>query len=325
MTGFDRETLIHGLSDFSDAVPGIPSASVRAYLSYYGLLDIAEMARYKIGRLMLDGVAVTVQGFSQPSERQAKGTVLVVHGYMDHMGLYQHLILQLFQGHYDVLCYDLSGHGLSDGTPLLVDDFQHYATQLAELLLILEHELVHPLHLVGQSTGAAVVLAQRLLCGDECRPLCGERVLLAPLVRPAQWKIILRKYRWLKYLLRCVPRSPSRNSHDKQFIRFINKQDPLQHRKIPVRWIGAMLSWGDWIEKHPPVAGRIHMIQGSDDGTVAWQHNMAELKRLFPNLELQLVEGAKHHLVNETPEYRDQVFHYLLRALEAGKNANGPP
>ena len=325
MAGFDRDILIRGLPDFQGAVAGIPSESVRAYLSFYHLQDLAEMAVYKVGRMKLDEVNVTVQSFAQPLGRSARGTVIVVHGYMDHMGLYQHLIFNLFQERFNVLCYDLSGHGLSDGNALAVDDFHHYATQLAELVAQLEQDLVYPLHLVGQSTGAAVVMAHQLLFSHGNLPLLGERVLLAPLVRPAMWRSIRRKYRWFKYVLKRVPRRYSNNSHDKSFMRFISERDLLQHREIPVSWVGAMLAWGEWVENHPPVRGKIHMIQGTDDGTVDWHHNMAELGRLYPELELKLIKQAKHHLVNESPEYRDQVFNHLCQVFDNWENENGLP
>ncbi|WP_415904592.1 alpha/beta hydrolase [Neptuniibacter sp. QD48_55] len=325
MTLFDRDLLVKGLRPYIETGFGIPSESVRAYLACYGLLDIAEKSNYRIGRIALDEVSVTLQSFSVLDRSRNRGTVVLVHGYMDHVGLYQHLIDDLLKSGFDLLCYDLSGHGLSDGDPLAVDDFQHYATQLAELLASLDQELSYPVHLVGQSTGGAVVMAHQLLFTDQTMPSLGERVLLAPLVRPSLWRSIQRKFRWLKYVLRQVPRRYSQNSHDDDFIRFLREGDCLQHREIPVSWVGAMLAWGDWIEAHLPVPGRIHMIQGTLDSTVDWQHNMAVLGRLYPEMELTLIDEAKHHLVNETPQYRDQVFNQIELIFKRWENENGQP
>lgn len=61
------------------------------------------------------------------------------------------------------------------------------------------------------------------------------------------------------------------------------------------------------------------MIQGTDDGTVDWRHNMAVLGRLFPELELTLIKDAKHHLVNESPVYRQQAFNQITRILNSHK------
>ncbi len=320
MPAFDRDLLVQGLPLYVDTPPGIPSESVRSYLRLYHLLDLAERTEYRIGRIDLDEVWITMQSFFLKPGENCRGTVIVLHGYMDHMGLYQHLINDLLSSGFNVVCYDLSGHGLSDGDPLHVDDFQHYATQLSEVLSRFDQEFTYPVHLVGQSTGAAVVMAHQLLFTDKKIPSLGERVLLAPLVRPSMWRSIQRRYRWLKYVLRRVPRKYGQNSHDKAFLHFVAEHDLLQHREIPVSWVGAMLAWGNWIESHKPVLGRIHMIQGTDDRTVDWHHNMAVLGRLYPELEMTLVDDAKHHLVNESPEYRDQVFNQIHKVFLEWEN-----
>ena len=325
MQQFDRHLLVMGLPSYDKADDGIPSEQVRVYLQYYQLLELATHSVYKIGRITLDDVTVTVQRYAQSQRNESRGTVVVVHGYMDHVGLYRHLIGVLLSLKFDVLCYDLTGHGLSDGDALSVDDFKHYATQLAELVSGMKRELQSPIHFVGQSTGAAVVMAHQLLFTEKRLSVLGCRILLAPLVRPSLWRSIRRKFRWFKYVVSKVPRRYSRNSHDVEFRRFITEQDPLQHKEIPVSWIGAMLAWGDWLENHKPVLGKIHMIQGTDDGTVDWHHNMAILGRLYPELELKLVDEAKHHLVNETDQYRSEVFQHIAEAFIQWENENGRP
>jgi alpha-beta hydrolase superfamily lysophospholipase len=325
MQSFERDLLINGLPLYLEAPKGISSDQVGFYLEYYRLFELLERSTYRIGRIVLDDIPVTVQSFSQKESENARGTVIVVHGYMDHVGLYKYLIDMLLTSRFDVLCYDLTGHGLSAGDALSVGDFKHYATQLAELISTLKGELVSPLHLVGQSTGAAVVMAHQLLFSTKQSSVSGSRILLAPLVRPSSWSSIQRKFRWLKYVVSKVPRRYSVNSHDVEFRQFISEQDPLQHKEIPVSWIGAMLAWGDWVENHKPVFGQIHMVQGTDDATVDWHHNMAVLGRLYPELELTLIDDAKHHLVNESTFYRLQVFNRLRDIFQQWENKNGRP
>lgn len=325
MQPFERDMLVKGLPLYLESLEGIPNQQVRGYLESYQLLGAVTCSAYKIGRMLLDGNWVTLQSFSQKENRAAKGTVIILHGYMDHIGLYSHLIERLLADGLDVVCYDLSGHGLSDGDPLLVDDFKHYGLQLAELIKQLSSSFTSPLHMIGQSTGAAVIMAQQLLYPSSTLLEMGERILLAPLVRPSLWRSIQQRFRWFKYVIKRVPRRYSYNSHDESFIRFITELDPLQHKHIPVRWVGAMLAWGDWIEQHKPVFGRIYMIQGTDDATVDWRHNMLVLGRLYPDLDLTLINGAKHHLVNESVFYRDQVFERVMRIINGKENKNGRP
>ena len=52
----------------------------------------------------------------------------------------------------------------------------------------------------------------------------------------------------------------------------------------------------------------INVIQGDRDSTLDWRHNMKLLQRKFPNLSLQMIAGAGHHMVNEAPTLREKIF-----------------
>ncbi|MBR9882180.1 MAG: alpha/beta hydrolase [Oceanospirillales bacterium] len=291
-----------------------PSHSLEAYLRHYGLDRLVSKSDYSIARLVAGFSEVVVQRFRQ--RERARGTVLLVHGYMDHAGLARPLADYLFEHGWDVLLYDLPGHGLSDGAPHAVDDFFHYAEQLSGLISKQMPALTEPLTLVGHSTGGAIITTL-LLRAPETRdwPLT-RPVLLAPLLRPTHWQSIRRKYRWLRPWLRRVRRVYQHNSHDRDFLTFIRRRDPLQHPWIPVRWIGAMLSWIDWIEQQPSSAFCPLIIQGTEDATVEWRHNLDVFGRLFPGGEQCLVESGRHNLINEARRWRSQVFGRLLQQLE---------
>ncbi|MGH1430190.1 MAG: alpha/beta fold hydrolase [Neptuniibacter sp.] len=315
MALFDRDILIKSLETFSKAPKGIPNGEVNAYLRHYHLYDSASSGVYRIGRMVLDDVAVTLQLFQQRDAVISKGLVVVCHGYMDHVGLYSHLITALQQDGFDVLCYDMSGHGLSDGDPLDVDDFEHYALQLNGLIKAFAHGGNKSIHLIGQSTGGAVVCAQHLLLDNPQSLQGGKRILLAPLVRPAMWKSIRRRFRWLKYVIRRVPRRYSRSSHNHDFVTFLAENDPLQHNEIPVSWIGAMLAWGDWLEQQKPSVEPVYIIQGTEDRTVDWIHNLQVLEAVFPNNKVMTLKNARHHLVNESAQYLNPVLKFVSSVL----------
>lgn len=317
MALFDRSLLIKSLDTFSKTKKGIPNAEVESYLRHYQLHALAKASDYRIGRLKLDEILVAVQFFQQQTPFIAKGIVIITHGYMDHVGLYGHLIQVAFECGFDVVAYDMSGHGLSEGNPLDVDDFEHYALQLDELIKYIRRDegINLPIHLIGQSTGGAVICAQHLLLDEPLGLSGGKRILLAPLIRPAMWKSIQRRFRWLKYVISRVPRRYSRSSHDEAFVHFISDNDPLQHDQIPVGWIGAMLAWGEWVEQQQPSQEPLYIIQGDADKTVAWEHNMAVFKRIYPKVDISIVPEARHHLVNESDEFRTQVFERIRNII----------
>ncbi|WP_432697302.1 alpha/beta hydrolase [Marinobacterium sp. YM272] len=310
--GFDAAGLRRQLPQkLSDPVP--VNESLAAYLACYGFTKLAARAEYSLACLELAGVDLVVQQFAQPDA--SAGTALLVHGYTDHAGLTRPLVEWLFERGWSVVIYDLPGHGLSAGEPHDVDDFFRYTDQLTALVRQLRAGLSQPLTLIGHSTGGAIITTLLLRetafsAADLARP-----ILLAPLVRPTHWRSIRFKYRWLRRWLKRVKRFYKSNSHDPEFLRFVQQVDPLQHPWLSVRWVGAMLTWIDWIEQQRPGDWRPLVIQGSEDDTVEWRHNLAVLARLFPHGEQRVIDEARHNLVNEAPYWREQVFQQIEALL----------
>src|SRR4051812_48110748 len=56
----------------------------------------------------------------------AKGTILLVHGYSEHSGRYFHFAKFLVQHGFDVITFDLPGHGRSEGRRSDIENFQDY-------------------------------------------------------------------------------------------------------------------------------------------------------------------------------------------------------
>lgn len=290
------------------------SPALQAYLAHYGLAPLMRHCHYSAGLERIGALSLAVQLFRP--RRQAHGTAVVVHGYMDHAGLYRHLIDYLLQHNWQVLIYDLPGHGLSSGPALAIDHFSTYADQLSTLLSRHARALGGPWVLIGQSTGAAILMEQQRCDSAAARqwPVAG-RVFLAPLVRPMMLDIIRRKYRWFGRFLKYVRRYYSENSHDADFVRFVREQDPLQHPYVAVSWVRAMLEWIDAIETSPPLSGAPLVIQGTEDETVDWRHNLRVLEKLYPSRRLELIGSARHHMVNETLDLRQRAFESIGRLL----------
>ncbi|MEH6444945.1 MAG: alpha/beta hydrolase [Oceanospirillaceae bacterium] len=84
-----------------------------------------------------------------------------------------------------MLIYDKIGHGLSTGARYVIDSFTQYSFQLQQVLGYLHDRQGNskPWLLLGQSTGAAVVMEQALNpIFSQFTPI-EHRVLLAPLVQ----------------------------------------------------------------------------------------------------------------------------------------------
>ena len=216
--------------DFKLSIPD--SEMLNVYLSHYRLNQISAPwpVHHSLGSFDSLHYRLIGQYFALPDE-QSQGNVVVVHGYYDHVGLFRHAIEYCLSRGYSVLAFDLPGHGLSSGDPASIDSFDHYSQALADCLKVAREGGVEgPLHVLAQSTGAAAVINCLLNQDGFQLTDLGEIVLLAPLLRPVDWKSGLLKFHLMRWFVKRVKRDFATNSHDEQFLRFILEQDPLQTR-----------------------------------------------------------------------------------------------
>lgn len=242
-----------------------------------------------------------------------QGTLVLLHGYYDHVGVFEHPIRFALEHNLAVLAFDLPGHGLSSGEPAVIDSFNQYGDVLAEILQQSAALMPQPLHALGQSTGCAVLLNYmwRYATTRNASESFTKIALCSPLVLPRGWRgIHLGRYVYavLKHFIRRISRTFSNSSHDPVFNEFLQHQDLLQAKCLPLRWVGAMKQWHELLLNFAPLHNPLLIVQGTDDMTVDWQYNIPLLEQKLPNAKLVYVAAAGHQLVNESDIYRQQVF-----------------
>ena len=308
---FQPERLRADLRPLAAATVPMPD-EVLAYQRYYGL-DLPQhgAVRSRLGRFSCDGLELVAQLWLPP---EPKATLILLHGYYDHMGLYRHVIDWALGLNLAVLACDLPGHGLSAGARASIDDFSAYQRTLQCLFAeAASLDLPQPWHLCGQSTGGAILL-DFLLLGEK-RPEPGATILLAPLVRPRAWGLSRLSYHLIGPFRSQIPRRFSENSSDAEFLEFLRNHDPLQPRHLPTAWVGALARWIPRIEKAPPSPLRPLVVQGEQDMTVDWRHNLRVLQGKFDQPEVLRIPGARHHLANESEGVRREYFAFLTERL----------
>lgn len=240
----------------------------------------------------------------------AKATLVLVHGFYDHMGLYRHVIEWALARGFAVISCDLPGHGLSSGERASIHSFAEYQAVLDALLVEAQAlDLPRPWHLCGQSMGGAIVI-DHLLHSAAQSPAQGRPILLAPLVRPRSWTWSRLSYQLLKPFVGGLARRFSENTNDPEFMPFL-QADPLQPVRLPTVWVGALVPWIKRIEAAPPSACSPLIVQGQQDMTVDWQHNLRVLAGKFDQPQVLMLPPARHHLANEIPEIRQAYFQFL--------------
>lgn len=285
------------------------------YQRYYGI-DLSGRhgsLDWRLGTFHSGDYRIAVQMWAPDDP---KGTLLLLHGYYDHMALYRNVIDWALGMNLAVLACDLPGHGLSSGPRASINDFAEYQEVLSGLLDQAERlGLPAPWHLCGQSTGAAILI-DYLLTGLPDEKRLGQSVLFSPLIRPRAWKRSHLTYRLLKPFVKSISRRFTANSTDNEFLEFIRTRDPLQPRTLPTAWVGALASWVPKIEGAGACSNSPLIIQGDADGTVDWKHNLNVIEDKFRQPQILRIAGARHHLVNEQESIRRRYFNYLRERWE---------
>jgi alpha-beta hydrolase superfamily lysophospholipase len=294
------------------------------YLDFYKInfARTLNYVRHGFGTFTAEGFTVAAHYWLPDLPR---GTIFIFHGYLDHVGLFSHLIRFSLQNEYAVVAYDLPGMGLSSGERATTESFDCYYHVMVECCECFHGIVPEKWYAVGQSAGSTALLKHVLATG--LTPF-SKVVVLAPLVRSKGW----HRDRWLytfgKFFIRSLPRVFTNNSHDQAFLDFVKKADPLQTRHMPIRWVGAMKEWIDGFDKFPPQPHPVLVVQGDDDHTVDWQYNIEQIKAKLPNAQIKIIQRGRHHLAAESAPYRAQVFaaikSYLERETGGGRRERAP-
>lgn len=282
----------------------------RDYCRYYGLdfSDQYPQVEHRAGAVCSGPYRIATHLWSSPG---ARSNLVLLHGYTDHSGLFDRLVEHGLSQNCNVLIFDLPGHGLSTGEPGAIADFGEYAQALADVLRIVTLPSL-PTWALGQSTGCAVLME---FARCSVWPFDAV-VLLAPLLRPASWHRLRLTYQVLHRFVHSVPRTFSRNSSDQDFLDFI-QQDPLQIRRYPLVWIGALRRWLAGLPLADLDVGPALVLQGDADGTVDWRYNTRQIDKLFPGSDIRYLEGAGHQLANESNALRSAYLAEVVAYVES--------
>jgi len=293
------------------AQSGVHSEEVVEYFEYYGLDFENEFVglRHIFGRFT-SGDNVLVGHIYEPI--QYKATVILAHGYFNHCGQLNHLIRHLLGEGFAVAAFDFPGHGLSSGERVAIDDFAQYGRALVDFTDEVKARLNGPYNFAGHSTGGSAMIDYLLTEKDT---IFDKVVLVAPLVHCAGWEISKMsspgKFAFVEY----VPRVFRKNSSDKAFLDFVKNKDPLQSKQLSLRWLGALHSWNDKLVGLDRCDKEIMVIQGAVDDTVDWRYNIKFLRDKFSEVQVNIVEGGRHELLNESAQMREGILFMISSYL----------
>lgn len=258
--------------------------------------------------IKIDQYSIMVHSFHN---KNANDTVILTHGYYDHVGILKNLIKVLLESGYSVITYDQPGHGLSSGARATIDNFNDYTTVLTEI-----NTLFSPndnVHIIGHSTGCSAIIKGLL---DNNLNNISKIVLVSPLIRSNHWYVSKAGNNVLGLFTQEIPRLFRKNSSDTTYLKFIKNKDTLQYKKLPLEWFKSLDSWNKEILEMPESQQKIFVIQGDKDTTVDWKYNINFINEKFPNSKVTYINNGKHQLYNERDKIKETVFNSIISYLK---------
>eukprot|EP00184_Porphyridium_aerugineum_P006969 CAMPEP_0184695140 /NCGR_PEP_ID=MMETSP0313-20130426/2873_1 /TAXON_ID=2792 /ORGANISM="Porphyridium aerugineum, Strain SAG 1380-2" /LENGTH=520 /DNA_ID=CAMNT_0027153541 /DNA_START=12 /DNA_END=1570 /DNA_ORIENTATION=+ len=276
--------------------------------------------------------------------------IFVLHGYNDHVGMFQDSIKYFVRKGYSVVAIDLPGHGLSSGKQNSIHNFREYGDAFCDVIQdVLELSrsnpdfafLHSPWNIFAHSTGSTTVIEYLVRCerasssdksqGPDGRVVAGDPapsvnprkasyeyfdkiVLLAPLVRFVNW--YLSKFGQIFHgVLDWVPARPPEKRTEARFKKF-ETFDVLQSNHVELEWVRAVYAWEVDSQDYCSVPRQLLVIQGERDNTVLWKHNMKFLETsLLPQMIKVLVPSATHQLINGQIRTQELVMELAIRYM----------
>jgi alpha-beta hydrolase superfamily lysophospholipase len=275
------------------------------YLSLYNLPKPCSKLNLYCGKIEVRQQSIFTAAWEP---EQSQGTAIIVHGYLDNLGLYGHLISYLIGQNLTVVCFDLPGLGLSDGERAFISEFSDYTLVLEAILALCHNQFTAPFHGLGQSTGGAILLKH--LLDHDANDLYPFKTLnlLAPLLHPKGWWLNRHLLPFIAPFKKSLKRRFGLSSHDGEFLAFIRQKDIFQPKTMPLPWFIAADKWARQCEMCQRNGFPVTIIQGTADTTLDWRYNLKVFKNKLPHMSLQLIDDANHHMVNETESLRKKIF-----------------
>lgn len=278
------------------------------FLDFYNIQF--ENSKIKSGYIKHRNYKIAVYNFipDHPIE-----TIYLVHGYYDHVGIQKNLIEHLLQNNYEVVTFDLPGHGLSGGKIADIDSFDTY-TEILNLIIKTTSSVNNkPYHLIGHSTGAATILNGLLENNIEG---ISKIILVSPLIHSNYWNSSIIGNSIAGIFTSEISRKFRNNSSNVEYLDFVKNKDVLQYKKFPLNWFNALVEWNKKIDNLSPSSQKLLVIQGTRDSTVDWRYNLDFIVKKFPNSDIIKIDNAEHQLYNESSVIRKKVFSEITKYLK---------
>lgn len=242
----------------------------------------------------------------------ARGAVVIVHGYGEHIERYGHVGQALSSAGWAVRGYDLRGHGMSPGVRGHCLRFGEYLDDLALIVAKAKVSEAAPLYLLGHSFGALVscmYLLERPPGGVSGLVLSSPYFKLAmdvPQVKLLAGKLLSKIYPGLALPSGVKGADVSRDPE----VAAAYDRDPLNNRQATARWFTESTAAQEAVLRR---AGEITVptlvLHGGADRIACPRRTEEVFARLgSTDKALHILPGQYHEIFNELAEDRTRTL-----------------
>jgi alpha-beta hydrolase superfamily lysophospholipase len=250
---------------------------------------------------------------------------VLVHGFGEHSGRYEHVGAWFAARHCAAHAFDLRGHGRSQGVRCHVRRFDELVEDLDRILARARAEHSHlPHFLLGHSMGGLVVA----IYARKQRPDLAGVAISGAALSIAEGVSAMRA-RAVRLLRRVAPRyalesglDPEGLSTDPEVVRAY-REDPL----VQTRMTASLAVEFFDASRHGAAGGSqitlpALVLHGGDDPICSPRASEA-FARAVPDAQLRIYPGMRHEIFNE-PEYESVLQDILAWARDPHSGSGGP-
>jgi alpha-beta hydrolase superfamily lysophospholipase len=290
-----------------------------------GISDLDKLAGQALSLTTHDGIKLHVERF--PAAGAARASMVMIHGFSTHSGLYRHVATAFAKKAIDVTMFDCRGHGRSEGRRGYVRRFKDFQD---DLHLVVERTRPPgpriPLALLGHSQGGAVALDYVLAGRAPVDVLLLAAPWLALRMKVPAWKRVMAKVVgpiWPTLTQANGLRAEDATRHPLGLTVF--KNDPLIHHVATPRWFNEVHATQAHIRAAAPTL-RVptFMALAGDDRVVSTDAALDFARAAGPIVEAQVYDGLFHELYLEPEPHRSRVIADLTSWLSGTLDRIGP-
>jgi alpha-beta hydrolase superfamily lysophospholipase len=235
--------------------------------------------------------------------RSAEQIIVLVHGYGEHSGRYEHTASDLAHAGFEVHAYDHQGHGRSGGARCHVRRFEHLLDDLEGFVTAVRADRTPlPVVVVGHSMGGLVVAAYASQRDPKIAGVVTSGAALSmPEDLPRARVIAAHVLRWFAPRLSLASQlDPEALSRDPEIVRAY-LEDPLVQRKITTALASEILSS---MKRTTGAAAAVKvpmlLLHGEDDSVCPTAGSRDFFEQLTVTQRgLRTYPGLRHEIFNE--------------------------